>query len=424
MNFETQIDRQLIRAQAGSVRYVLAHIEAPAAPPREDRLPANLAFVLDRSGSMSGEKIALAREAVITTLHSFRTEDRFALVVYDNIVDVVMPSTPASAKARRQAERLLRGIGARGSTDLGGGWLAGCEQVAEALSEQSVARALLLSDGLANVGITDRDELAGHARDLAARGVATSTFGVGRDFDERLLEQMAEQGGGNFYYIESAQQIPDYIASEVGEALEVVAQDVRLEIEVPKGVWVSSLNDATTSQDGSLTTVSLGSLVSEQVVDAVLQVTLPRGSLGQEQRLSVALRDRDGVLDSASGPAELSFTYAPHRDNDRQARDHEVDREVAKLYAARARREAAEMNRRGNFKEAQRIVLGTARRISEYADGDPELLALVAELRSLVEMHMVHMSAVALKSERSLSWNQLHSRTVSGQAKKVSDEEE
>jgi hypothetical protein len=105
-------------------------------------------------------------------------------------------------------------------------------------------------------------------------------------------------------------------------------------------------------------------------------------------------------------------------------RDHDVDREVAKLYAAQARREAAEMNRRGNFKEAQRIVLGTARRISGYAAGDPELLALVAELKSLVEMHAGQMTMAALKSERSLSWNALHDRGVSGEARRLSDLDE
>jgi Ca-activated chloride channel family protein len=422
MNFTLRIDRRLIRAQASSVRYLLARIEAPAAPPREGRLPVNLAFVVDRSGSMSGEKIALAREAVIAALRSLHAEDRFALVAYDNVVDVVMPSTPASSEARRQAERLLRAIDARGSTDLGGGWLAGCEQVAKALDDQAVARCLLLSDGLANVGITDRDELGGHARGLAARGVATTTFGVGRDFDEVLLEQMAQQGAGNFYYIESARQIPDYIASEVGEALEVVAQDVRLEIESPSGVWMSSMNDATVDKDGDLTTISLGSLVSEQVLDTVLRVTFRRGSIGQERRLSAVLRDRDGVL-GADEPLEASFVYAPHGENDRQERDHEVDREVARLYAASARREAAEMNRHGNFKEAQRILLGTARRVSEYAGGDPELLALVAELRDLVEVHTVHMSAAALKSERSLSWNRMHSRGVAGEARRLTDDE-
>lgn len=128
------------------------------------------------------------------------------------------------------AEEALRRIEARGTTDLGGGWLLGCEQVAAALQEGDVARCLLMTDGLANVGIVDPAELVRHARELAARGIATTTFGVGRDFNEVLLHEMAQNGSGNFYFIENATQIEDFVASEVGEALEVVAQDVALHV--------------------------------------------------------------------------------------------------------------------------------------------------------------------------------------------------
>ncbi|MEJ7695557.1 MAG: hypothetical protein WKF78_02630 [Candidatus Limnocylindrales bacterium] len=76
---------------------------------------------------------------------------------------------------------------ARGSTNLSAGWLRGCEQVAERLTQEGVDRVLLLTDGLANVGITDAAELANHAGELRARGVTTTTFGVGNDFDEALL---------------------------------------------------------------------------------------------------------------------------------------------------------------------------------------------------------------------------------------------
>ena len=116
-------------------------------------------------------------------------------------------------------------------TDLSDGRLAGREQVAAALAKEGVGRCLLLTDGQANRGTTDRDELVAHARELAARGVATTTLGVGRDFDEVLLEAMASAGAGNFYYMESGVQIPDFLASEVGEALEVVAREAQLEVE-------------------------------------------------------------------------------------------------------------------------------------------------------------------------------------------------
>ena len=168
---------------------------------------------------MGGQKIELVREAVRKALAMLRPEDRFSLVVYDDRIDVLVASTPASAEARRNAERMLARIDARGSTDLGGGWLTGCEQVAANMDAKTLGRTLLLTDGLANQGITDHDELIRHAEELRSRQIATSTFGVGSDFDETLLQRMATAGGGNSYFIERNVQILDYLTSELGEAL-------------------------------------------------------------------------------------------------------------------------------------------------------------------------------------------------------------
>ena len=226
MTIRTSTDRALIRAQASSARYLLVTVNAPEAPARAERLPVNIALVLDRSGSMDGErKFSLARQAVEQALRMLRPEDRFTLVTYDDRVDVLAPSTRATPEAKRRALEALRGVDPRGSTDLCAGWLRGCEQVAEELEHEGVARALLLTDGLANHGVTDRDTLARHAGELRARGIATSTFGVGEDFDERLLRDMAHEGGGNFYFIETPAQIPDLLTSEIGEALEVVVRE-------------------------------------------------------------------------------------------------------------------------------------------------------------------------------------------------------
>ncbi len=118
-------DRKLIRAAGHSCRYVLITFTAPTVPPKEGRIPINVSLVLDRSGSMGGQKIELVREAVRKALAMLRPDDRFSLVVYDDRIDVLVASTPASAEARRNAERMLARIDARGSTDLGGGWLTG-----------------------------------------------------------------------------------------------------------------------------------------------------------------------------------------------------------------------------------------------------------------------------------------------------------
>ena len=415
-NLDLRADRGLIRSTGGSVRYVLARIEAPAAPPSTDRLPVNLAFVLDRSGSMSGEKIELAREGVLTGIRSLRESDRFAVVVFDSEVEVVVPSMLASPAARREAEQLVRGIEPRNMTDLSGGWLAGCEQVAAALAKEAVGRCLLLTDGQANRGITDRDALVRHAQELAARGIATTTFGVGRDFDEDLLEAMATAGAGNFYYIESGAQIPDFLASEVGEALEVVAREVRLEVEAPAGVLVRSLNDLPTSHEGSRQRFEIGALVSEQIFEAALRVELPAQGEAQTLRLRCSLADRDGAL--AAEARELQFSYAGQGENDRQVRDHEVDREVAKLFAARARAAALRRNRRGDYDGAKLVLVETAVRIRAYAADDDEMLRWAQELELAQDEHGRGMDAAAMKEKHFIATSMLHNRDYDGKAKR------
>ena len=166
---------------------------------------------------MSGSKIDMARKAVDHAIKLLDDRDQFAVVVYDNEVNVVLERVPATHEAKALAATRLAAIGARSKTNLSGGWQAGAACAPD--------RVLLLTDGLANAGVTDHDALATMAAEFKARGIATSTFGVGADFDETLLARIATEGGGHFYYIENAQQIPDLLASELGETLDVVAHD-------------------------------------------------------------------------------------------------------------------------------------------------------------------------------------------------------
>jgi len=371
-------DRNLIRATHRSERFVLVELTAPTALKRTERQPVNLAFVLDRSGSMSGAKIALARQAVEAAIARLHPEDRFAVVVYDEEIDLVVESTPASPEARRAAVERLRGIDARGSTDLAGGWLRGSEQVALHLAGHGVNRTLLLTDGLANVGITEPAELERHSAELRARGVTTSTFGVGEDFDERLLQAMADAGGGHFYYIAEAAQIADHITTEVGEVLQVVAHGAGIEITAADGLDVEPLSPFPVERGGNRTRIALGDLVSDQQLTVVLRFRFPYGEIGRQVGALVGVSDADGALTIA--PVALSWTYADNPANDAQRRDRIVDRAVAELLAARARQEAVSHNRAGRYDAARAALQAVAQRIGESAGDDPQLRGLLAQL--------------------------------------------
>lgn len=375
-------DRRYIRSTHRSERFVLIELEAPPATNRPVRDPVNLAFVLDRSGSMSGGKLELAKRAVETAVDRLLPTDRFSIVCYDDRIDVVVDGTQASREAKTNAIDRLRAIDARGSTDLGGGWLRGAEQVALAQLPQGVNRVLLLTDGLANVGIVDHAELARHAGELRARGVTTSTFGVGEDFDEGLLQLLADSGGGHFYFIENAAQIQDHIATEVGELLQVVAREASLEVTVPESIEVTTLSPYALDRRGSRLHVLLGDLVAEQRLEVVLRVRFGFGPIGSEVGLLIGAADREGVLDLAgASPVGIGWEYADDRTNDAQPRDRSVDRAVARLFAARARQDAIALNRVGDYSAAARGLHGVASRIAAYAGSDPELKGLVGELR-------------------------------------------
>lgn len=420
MTLSARPDRTLIRSTHRSERFVLVELVAPPATQQARREPINVAFVLDRSGSMAGRKIELARKAIEVAIDRLLPEDRFAVVAYDDLIDVVVESTPASREAKDGALRRIRQIDARGSTDLGSGWLRGTEQVALHLGTGGgINRVLLLTDGLANIGITDHGELARHAAELRARGIATTTFGVGENFEETLLQSMADAGGGHFYFIERSEQITDLIASEVGELLEIVARDAAIEITAPDGLRIRPLSPFRFDQQGNRSILYLGDLVAGQHVEAVVRIKFGYGPIGSEIGILVGATDRDGALGASRvSPVAIGWQYADDRANDGQPRDRSVDRRVAALFAARASQEAVKLNRFGDYRKAAKELREVADRIRGYAGNDPDLNALAKRLR----VEEARWAAPAPEMERKAAYASasysMRSRSLDGRAER------
>ena len=193
---------------------------------------------------------------------------------------------------------------------------------------------------------------------------------------------MAEAGGGNFYFVESATQIPDFIASEVGETLQVTAPEAVLVVDCDEGVEVESLNGFACEADGGTWRVKLGSLFSGQILDPVVGLTFPGGQVGATTRVTVSAEDREGALGSAR--ESVTFRWASGEDCAARQRDLGVARRVAFLEAAKATQDALERNRAGQFDAAREIAESSAARIRRYGGGDPEIEAIVADLESQV----------------------------------------
>lgn len=343
--------------------HVLLRVSAPQVVRTErQRAPLDLAFVVDRSGSMAGGAFDLARQGVEHALRLLDERDSASVIVYDDRVETLLSQRSLDGKAHDKAVQRLRRVGPRGSTDLAGGWLTGCDQLAPSADgvgvartdgTRSIVRALLLTDGLANVGMTDPDEIAVHAGELAARGISTSTFGVGARYDEDLLARMADAGRGHFHHIPDAAAIPRVFAGELGEMLELAMRDVTLSLRFPDAWPASLLNDLPFERRDGWIVLPLGELASRESRSLLWELALPESQHGRLDTVEVRLNWRDADSDQ---PCEQTIAHAIETSHSPGLLDREVQDELAQFIGARARAEAVRYNKLGQFERAGEIV--------------------------------------------------------------------
>lgn len=281
-----ELDNAVVLAGGTQTAVVKVTLDAPKAPPLAQRPPVNLTIVLDRSGSMSGQKIQKAREAAIAALRRLGPEDLFSLVTYDHQVNTVVPAQ--SAANTEWIESRIRSIDSGGNTALFAGVSQGASEVRKHLDGRYVNRILLLSDGLANVGPSSPAELARLGTALRKEGIAVTTIGVGTDYNEDLMTQMAQNSDGNTYFVESSVDLPRIFNSELGDVLSVVASKVTIEVEFPEGIRPVRIlgRDGRVGEDR--VEVTLNQLYGGQQKFALIEVELPAGTVGEERKVADA----------------------------------------------------------------------------------------------------------------------------------------
>ena len=219
-------------AAADQPAVVLLELEAPVAAREESyrRSPTNLVVVLDRSGSMSGDRLDHAKAALREIVQGLHPDDCFGLVLFDHDVDVVVPAAPVGDRARALAA--IAAVEARGSTDLSSGLVEGLRQ-ADGLERPEGVRVLLISDGHANAGVTDPETLATFTtRYRLEGGVTTSTLGMGLGYDETVLGAIAQAGTGSELFAHEADTALGLIRQECGDLVAERYLKCRVTIEL------------------------------------------------------------------------------------------------------------------------------------------------------------------------------------------------
>lgn len=246
--------------------------------------PANLVFLVDVSGSMDRrEGLPMVQSTLKLLVDQLRPQDRVALVTYAGNASVVLESTAGSEKAkiRTAIDQLTAG----GSTAGESGIQLAYQEAQKGLLKDGINRILLATDGDFNVGISDFETLKQLAADKRKTGVSLTTLGFGTDnYNEQLMEQLADAGDGNYAYIDNLREARKVLVDQLSSTLAVVAKDVKIQVEFnPAEVSEYRLlgyeNRALKREDFSNDKVDAGEIGAGHTVTALYEV-VPVGAKG------------------------------------------------------------------------------------------------------------------------------------------------
>lgn len=337
-----------------TVRLMLA-IEGQEQPKKE-RMPLNLALVLDRSGSMRGQKLSNVKEATTLLISQLAKDDVLSLAIFDDKVKRLI--APVRIGEAHDLKAIISGIRSGGSTFLSGGYEAGCAMACEKKGEGYISRVMLLTDGCANIGIQDPEQLATFAAKMQKQGIASTTIGVGDDYDETLLGRIAEYGGGGAYFIETPEDAQGVFTEELGclQALSATDCEVRFVSDIAE-IRFDQLNTYKVSGGGAFL---IGDVYGGQKKTLLLELELPQlEAIGDITvgRFDIAYRDTtntDAEMKSMNIPVVLAvipvyeFVGTPP--------DHEVTLASCFLMVARAKAESISLADEGRYTEAAELL--------------------------------------------------------------------
>ena len=323
-------------------------------------LPLNLAIVIDRSGSMDGAPLEEAKKSANFIVNKLRPVDRIAIVAYDHMAEVIVPSQKVTNKSA--INEMINAVVSGGTTDLHQGWLAGAEEVGRNKTPNSLNRVMLLSDGNANAGETSSDVISTQCGKLAEEGIITSTYGLGFDFNESLMINMARTGLGQSYYGETADDLLDPFQEEFDLLINTIAWNLKLSAETPSFVECSLVNKFKRAEE-TQECWHLSDLAEDGDAWALFKLKVRDPENGGQKievlrcNLSFETKIDGAVQNKTVGPVKLILDRLSPNAFNAIAEDEEVKRRVDELMVANLQERAREASLQGDWNRVEQIIM-------------------------------------------------------------------
>jgi len=392
--------RGLVPADRESQLAVRVRIEAGDLPARS-RPTLNLAVVIDTSSSMEGEAIGAARNAATAIIDQLRDGDRISVIGFGSEPEVLIESTVLSAPLRSKMRNKIERLRAHGTTDLAGGLAAGLGQLSRGRAAGTISRVVLLSDGIPN-DVTQIPQLTQQANALQA---PIAALGLGLDFDENMLGELAANTGGVYRYLEKAEVVAEVFEREVLRLQQLVARNLVVTLTAGPGVRIDDIPGFPMSGDGNRRHATVGDLAAGEVRDLIVPIEVVGRRDGATVELMDATLQFEDVVGQSGSQRRTGFVATRSSSDEKAlAKAVVVDVEVAveRAAAAGAILQAIALARSGQL-EAGKELLGTAETkardaAARFADKELTELAdriqeLEPNLRTIVPQPVAHPTA-------------------------------
>ena len=368
LKLDARLAEPVMKDGVGAKTYLRVALGGCRTEQSHSRTPVNVAFVIDRSGSMSGLRIIQAREAAIMAINRLRPNDIAAVVIFDHSVDVLAPAQPVTDPD--VFAQLIRRVVVRGNTAIYSGVLAGAAEVRKFKESRRLNRVVLLSDGQANVGPSRAAEFAVLGRALLTEGISVTTIGLGLGYNEDLMYELARSSDGNHVFARDPSDLVAIFNREFSDVLASCAQTVAINIDLKPGVRAVRALSRDGTIDGAKAQFRLNQVYAGSEHYVLMEVELDKDvALSGEQELGTVkvayTAAPSGTEQTLSTPVRARFTAS--EEEIKAGADAKVAEAVIEQVVLERSRLAVDLRDKGKFDEAQALLKQNAHDIKDYA---------------------------------------------------------
>ncbi len=372
ITLDARLAQPVMKEGIAHKNYLKVAIKGCEPEPARNRPPVNVAFVIDRSGSMSGPRIAQAREAASLAVSRLRTDDIASVVVFDHRTDILVPAQRVTDP--RLFTDAIQRIGTGGTTAIYEGVLRGSDQVLSNKNLKRLNRVVLLSDGGANVGPSRVEDFTRLGAMLLSQGVSVSTIGLGLGYNEDLMLELARTSDGNHAFARDPSDLIQIFNREFNDVLSSCAQTVSIDIDLKPGMRAVKAVSRDGTIDGGKAQFRMNQVYAATEHYVLVEVELdPQLAVSGDQDLGIVKvaysTAGDGGRQTLDTPIRGRFTASD--DEVKAGIDTKVGEVVLEQVARARAREAVALRDKGQHEQARQLLIQNATEIQGYAASAP-----------------------------------------------------